>query len=375
MDAIGPYSEADPAAHLVHVLAFAGCAMGPGPFVRVGSTRHWPRLFALAVGRTSRARKGTAGDDVGLFVEFAAPEFWGTRRQSGLSSGEGLISAVEDKPGEAPTDRRLLVVETEFSRCLRVMTRPGNTVSAVLRDAWDRDRLRTMTKVPLAATGAHIAIVGHITLDELRRELTDTEAANGFGNRFLFVLAQRARLLPDCPPIPESVVVELGGRLGDAITAAQSRGEVRRDAGAQALWRDMYPSLTADVPGLVGALTARAEVQVIRLALVYALLDGASAISGRHMAAAATVWRYCETSVRHVFGDASGDAVGDAIVAALRERAPDGLTRTDIRDLFGRNETAGRTNAALRVLEERDMVTKRTVPTGGRFREEWHLHA
>ena len=78
--AIEPYSEADSAAHLVHVLGFTGCAMGSSAYVRVGSTRHWARLFALIVGKTSRARKGTAGDDVGLFIERAAPEFWSTRR-------------------------------------------------------------------------------------------------------------------------------------------------------------------------------------------------------------------------------------------------------------------------------------------------------
>ena len=34
----------------------------------------------------------------------------------------------------------------------------------------------------------------------------------------------------------------------------------------------VYPQLVGEVPGLLGALTARAEAQTIRMALIYALL-------------------------------------------------------------------------------------------------------
>jgi hypothetical protein len=37
--------------------------------------------------------------------------------------------------------------------------------------------------VPVRATGAHIAILGHITKDELLRFISGTELANGFANR------------------------------------------------------------------------------------------------------------------------------------------------------------------------------------------------
>jgi hypothetical protein len=40
-------------------------------------------------------------------------------------------------------------------------------------------------------------LVGHITRDELSRELTDTSAANGFANRILWACARRSKLLPD----------------------------------------------------------------------------------------------------------------------------------------------------------------------------------
>jgi hypothetical protein len=54
-------------------------------------------------------------------------------------------------------DKRCLVVEAEFARVLNMTARDGNILSAVIRDAWDHGRLRTMTRFdPLRATGAHI---------------------------------------------------------------------------------------------------------------------------------------------------------------------------------------------------------------------------
>lgn len=50
---------------------------------------------------------------------------------------------------------------------------------------------------PAKATGAHISLIGHITRDELRRLLTQTESANGFANRFCWLAVKRSKCLPD----------------------------------------------------------------------------------------------------------------------------------------------------------------------------------
>ena len=139
--------------------------------------------------------------------------------QSGLSSGEGLIWAVRDpiskeepvkekgrRTGAYETvvvdqgkeDKRLVVLETEFASTLKVMGREGNSLSAVIRQAWETGELSILTKnTPARATGAHISIIGHCTAEELRRNLNRTEIAAGFMNRFLLVCSRRARLLPD----------------------------------------------------------------------------------------------------------------------------------------------------------------------------------
>ena len=50
---------------------------------------------------------------------------------------------------------------------------------------------------PLRATEAHLALIGHITAEELRHCSTTLSIANGFLNRFLFVACRRMQLLPD----------------------------------------------------------------------------------------------------------------------------------------------------------------------------------
>ena len=90
------------------------------------------------------------------------------------------------------------MVESEFVSALKVANRDGNTLSAVIRAAWDTGTLRTLTRnSPLEAVGAHVSIIGHITSEELRRYLDATETANGFANRFMWLCVRRSKVLPE----------------------------------------------------------------------------------------------------------------------------------------------------------------------------------
>jgi hypothetical protein len=120
------------------------------------------------------------------------------------------------------SDKRLMVVEPEFASPLRVSERDGNTLSPLIRQSWDTGRLRVLTKSsPARATGAHISIIGHVTKDELLKYLTDTEAGNGFANRFLWVAVRRSKLLPDGGSLHTVNFAPLIRRLTDALGFAQ----------------------------------------------------------------------------------------------------------------------------------------------------------
>ena len=389
---IEPHSEADPVAVLVHVLVGFGNLVGRGPHFAVGGARHHANLNAVCVGATA-SRKGTAWLDSLQVLRGADPQWADSRVQSGLSSGEGLIWAVRDPIEEQQPvrergrvveyqtmvvdpgveDKRLLVIEEELSSLLRVMQRDGNTISAQLRHAWDTGDLRILTKSRAArATGAHISVIGHITQEELLRYLRATEQANGFANRFLWLLVRRSKFLPDGGHLPPAELAELRRRLAGAFQAARAVGEMKRDHEAADLWRAEYPKLAGDRFGLFGAVTSRAEAQTLRLSMVYALLDGSTLIRAEHLRAALALWRYAEQSARLIFGEASGDPLADEIFVALRRAGTTGLTRTEISALFSRNRDAGQIQRALAALSRLGRArVERSRGGAGRPEERW----
>jgi hypothetical protein len=394
---IEPQTESDPAAILLQNMVAFGALIGRGPHMRIEGDEHHLNLFALLVGATSKARKGTSWgrvrelfSHISLISQPSEPQSgWPTVVQ-GLSSGEGLKYAVRDerremqrdkKTGQTEevladpgvSDKRLMVVESEFCQVLRQGARAGNTLSATLRAAWDTGDLMTLTKTdPVVATGAHVSIVGHITVDELRSELTQTDSANGFANRFLMMCVRRSKLLPfGGAPLSHDVKQGLALRIAEAAAHARRVRVLEMSSAARQVWERVYPRLSEGYSGLLGSVTARAEAQCCRLALGYALADRAAQIDVPHLLAAIAIWERCAESARYVFGSALGDRVADEILRAVRAAGAKGLTRTAISALFTKHESAGRLGAALQLLEGKGMLASKTQATNGRPAEIW----
>jgi hypothetical protein len=391
--AIEPHTEADPVAVLVQTLTFFGNVVGPGPHFRVESDYHRTNLDVVLVGATSKSRKGTSKGRVVHMFETADPQWLTNRVMGGLSSGEGLIWACRDKiekrvairekghitgyeveeidPGVS--DKRLSCDEPEFARVLKMASREGNILSEVIRQAWDTGNLRSMTKnSPATATGAHISISGHITRDELLRCLSETEQGNGFCNRIAWVCVRRSKYLPDDEDrqLDPGVIGKLQERMKSAVEFARKVGEIRRDEQARLAWRAVYKKLSDAKPGLMGAMLGRSEAQVVRLSMIYALLDKSEVIRLAHLKAALALWQYCEASTRYIFGDRLGDQTADTILEALRN-SPAGLTRTDISALFGRHKPTQEVARGLGVLAGLGLATFVREETEGRSTERW----
>jgi hypothetical protein len=267
---IEPATEADPAGLLFQILiGFGNLACRQAHFV-AEADKHYLNEFVVLVGKTAKARKGTSWGHV-LRLLAVAEEEWATDRiQSGLSSGEGLIWAVRDpimkrervKEKDQPVryeeveadpgvpDKRLLVYEPEYANVLKQTERQGNTLSVILRQAWESSNLRSLTKnSPARATGAHVSLIGHITTEELGRYLSTTEMANGYGNRHLWVCVQRSKSLPDGGKVRVEQMEPLQTRLAEARTFARGCGEMRRDDEAREVWHSVYDALSEGQPG------------------------------------------------------------------------------------------------------------------------------
>jgi hypothetical protein len=390
--AIEPHSEADPVAILVQALIAFGNVLNRSAYFAAEADRHYLNLNAVMVGETSKGRKGTSWGHVRRVFLAVDPDWAGTRVLNGLSSGEGLIWAVRDaiyrdepvREKGRPTgdyikvmvdrgieDKRLLVLESEFASTLRVMGRDGSTLSAVIRQAWDGGSLRTMTKnSPAQATGAHVSIVGHISKDELCRLIEASEASNGFCNRFLWLCVKRSKALPEGGHFDEVAIAPLIQHLNKAIHFGRGLGELQRDEEAREIWRTIYGDLSEGKPGLLGAVVSRGEALVMRLACLYAILDMSYVVRAEHLTAALALWEYCEASAKYIFGQRLGDPIADELLTALRKH-PTGMTRTEIRDWFGRNRKAHEIDRGLALLAKQGLARMEETQSGGRPIERW----
>ena len=362
--AVAEHTEADPVAILGTLLAMFGALAGNRRTFYLGSQQA-ANVFVVLVGDSSRGRKGTAFS-IGRDMIGAAWPDWERILVPGLGSGEGLIGHLKRAAARDQPDHRALVLETEMARLLGVMKREGSTLSPTLRDAWDGVPLgRFLAREDSLVTNHNVGCLAHVTPAELRDKLTDTDAANGFGNRFLWLAVRRTRLVP-FPGSPGPLIAPHVEALHRAIAEAQAPGELVFTPAAAARWEQLYAEL-ADRPryGLVGALTARAEAQVARLALVYALLDRSLVVDVDHLAAGEALWDYADRSTRFLFGDSTGDVVADYIRAHLADGP---ATREELRQATGVRE-ATRLAAAIQLLVGLGLATVakgQAGPRGGR---------
>jgi hypothetical protein len=381
---IEPHSEADPHALLIQLLVMAGNFIGRTAHWRTEGDIHYLNEFAVLLGDTSKARKGTSFGVTRRIFDYLDPGYTKERLQGGLSSGEGLIWAIRDpfyrtKDGQQElvdpgiSDKRLLCFEPEFASILKHTERLGNTLSVVARQAWDGNSLRAMTKnSPAVCEQPHVSILGHCTVEEVRRYMSATEQANGFGNRYVWICAKRSKSLPEGGNVVDAEMARLVPIFEALLKRAAKVGCMGFTEAGRRAWHLVYGDLSEGRPGLGGAMVGRSEAHVRRLACIYALLDGQNNVDVVHLQAALAIWEYCEASVLYVFGRQTGDPLADEILGALHG-CPDGMTRDDIRQFFQRNQRSSDIARALGLLLKFKLAYPTKEKTPGRSAERWRV--
>jgi hypothetical protein len=380
---IEPVSEASREAILAQLLVSFGNLIGRGPHKKQAGAHHLNE-FSVLVGETAIARKGTAWVAINNLLTSVDEDWLANRMRDGFQSGESIIHAVRDpqygvipinkrKAGEADkaektlidegvSDKRLLIVEEEFARLLTVASRQGNTLSSTLRKAWDAKQwLHTEGKIsPEKATGAHISMIGHVTIKELLDCLTEIENKNGFSNRVLWVATKRSKKVPlppwinwrkDHPDILNRIhkIIECLGHL-------LPKRELEWSDQAKQDWCKFYNSIKSSGSGIVGSIIARSDAHVLRLTMFFSVLDNSALMQPQHLKAAIAFWQYCERSASWIFGQKTGDKAADKIYWALQHE-PKGLTRTKItEDVFNKHISATNLDMALSTLVDAELA-------------------
>ena len=384
-------SEADPMAVYISFLTASSALLGQNKYLQIGETKHYARLFVALVGASSRARKGTSFKPVERIIR-KAEEVFNKRAKSplsslvfangGVSSAEGLIYQVrdesekKDKNGEpeweAVDDKRLLVVEEEFANVLKVSQREGNTLSPLLRKAWDGADLAPMTKNNrLKASEPHINILAHITQYELKCMMSDSDIHNGLANRFIWASVRRTKKLAFPEQMNSDGVYQLAIKLSDALGKAQQQKQVSLDKKAREFWAIQYTYISEDKSGIIGSSTSRSEAQVMRLSLLFCLLDGLDIISQCHIQAAIALVEFCNFSVEFIFStpmDAEKGSDADKLLNALRQRQ---MTQTEVSKLFSGHKSRSELSLLLTDLQSLNKI--RQIKVEGSKKVIWAL--
>jgi hypothetical protein len=373
-------TEVDPHATLFSLLTVFGGVVGPGTYMHVGEARHYLRLYVLLVGASSRGRKGSSLQPIVATFAEIVHEFKSIRTSGPLSSGEGLLWRIRDASEEVNKegipvdpgveDKRLIILDGEFAACLKAMKRETNTLSAILRSAWDDGDIAPLTKTkPVRVSGGHICFTSHITNPELHTCLSESDAVNGFSNRILWVCTRRQGSVAFPPRLSPESRSEIRTILEKALKLASRTSEIKLTPEAMAIFEKAYPILTQERPGLYGSATSRAEAQVLRIAMILCLLDDSSYIREEDMLRALDIWRYADESARFIFGAREPDQKANRILDYLESGEK---TSTEIaNDLFQKNATG--ISSVLEHLQAVGKIASRIERTGKKPITFWGL--
>jgi Protein of unknown function (DUF3987) len=360
-------SELKPEAVLSQFLCIFGNMLGRAPY-KIQDGRHGTLINVAIVGNTADGAKGSSYQAVKRLIRAVSPDYCTDNIKGGYNSSEALIGDITDeiegvnRKGERIVieegipDKRLLVVEEEFSRILQIGKRDGVTMSEILRQCFDLpDALRAPSrKSYLVSTNPFVSIVGHITPEGLQKCMDSVEAFNGFANRFMFIASHRTASIPEPP-----VIDWTAGRAADIVKRLQATLKIycpyplisssnpdlefRFGQKAKEKWAQIYHEISrqsANQHGYAGAIIARAKPTILRLSMIYSALDSTSLIQPKHLDAASALWNYATDSAMWSFEGMSGSKEANEILKYLK-RYPDGVSRTLILGNVFRNNLAG----------------------------------
>jgi hypothetical protein len=370
--------EADPSAVLIQALTIIGNIYGRKYQLTLGGLAQYSNLFTLLVGQTGRGKKGTSLGLAKKLVTFSTPQE-GPNYATGIASGPGIVHALRD-PGVVKTkkgeeidqgvvDKRLVLIEEEFSSILRLTNKSSDTgTSAILRSCWDSENLQNQSKgSPETASDIHVSFIGHITPRELELEVSKARIVihNGFMNRFLIFYSHTDEVVP-VPRLLDQQFITDRLRLSPPKSPSQfllgsiePPIPINLEDKAIEKYRDFcYRSRPDESNGLF----VRSRSQVLRLAMIYSIIDQSKSIEVKHIESALALWDYHKESVTHLFSKYSRDA--RKLLAVLKDSPK---TRTDITRMFNNNKSTKDINRLYDELKDRVILNTK----GGC--EEWSL--
>ncbi len=280
--------------------------------LRIGEDSQFARLYGVAVGPTGRGRKGTSNKAIkSLFQGIGEiPEFnYANVLPDVPSSKEGLIMELKDYGtdtaggGTFIANKNLFLILEEF---MELLTGNGKKLHSTWVRCYDDASFSLRTKQErIVAEQVHITLWGEITAEELTYRINPVALFNGFANRFQWIYSESTRMTGRPLPMPDEELIPMRLELFDILKWAKDVEDMQLTETSWQVWADhicpYFDKFFENPRALIRAISARAPSQVLRTAMILALLDRTNLIDVPHLQAALAWWDYCRQSAEFVF--------------------------------------------------------------------------
>jgi hypothetical protein len=286
-DVMRTCSEASDVFHFLAFWTAAGNALGRRVYFPYGM-RLYPNVYGIAFGPTGDFKTSA------LKRAAEATETAGLRVVRGVGSGEGITEDL----GQDPT----LFSLDEFTSLLRQGKWNGSTLLPTLTEIFDcPDKYeRKYRKNPISLNFPTCSILAGTTQAWFWRDVTEVDFEGGFGNRFIYLTGppNEPKSRPGIPDL-RFVAAKL------AELKALPEQEAFLEPTAEKMWDRFYlPWRKEQFSPLEGAATKRIPAYVLKLAMVFAALEGTlPEIQDEQLRAALLVGKYAVKCVRQLIGE------------------------------------------------------------------------
>ncbi len=303
-------------------LTAAACVLGRQATLDCGFDVY-PNVFVVSVGASGRARKTTAQ---AYFRGLLRRLDESVIHSSGIGSPEGLIEMLAGK-GEGMSQRCVLDLNELSSLLLKASSEATRGLGPLLTTLYDCPETARLPnrKSNLVATEPYVSLISSTTRDWLQRDLTSANVAGGLGNRLIYLWGPEKPAIPFPPKRDSRLLAEAEEALRGAMNRHRTRVEYGLTPEALEFWSPWYIEERArkyENP-IAEALAQRLHVTALKVAMIYAAIEGTLQITTEQIAAAVDFANY-QRDVQRIAFEGYGHSNRQKIEARIKVVLRDG---------------------------------------------------
>lgn len=297
------YTEQNEAPSVFHALAFLTCAsalMGRRWFIQHDFYQVYPPIAAVLVG-PSGLRKTTA-INTALRLIRGAPDLQVIEEKA---TAEGIIRRLKSVPQGQPVQALLVAPEMAvmFGKALHLQS-----LVPVITRGLDHDKLQhtTVSGGTVEIEDVTLGMLAGTTATWITEEMNISVISGGFTSRLLFSYEESsARIFFKPKSLSGQQFAAIKSHLLDGVLQLP-RGEMRLETQAEILMNEWYHHHRSNLPtkdDLMASYMNRKGTHLLRLALVFSLLNLRGSIDTISLQGAINVLEFLEPGMKKLFAE------------------------------------------------------------------------